>query len=77
MASYIYHYEGPIPLAFVGTTGLGPGPIEGVIPLDEVGYGGTMGLWAVIEPVPEPSSMILVGSGLAGLVAYRKRFKKV
>jgi hypothetical protein len=36
-----------------------------------------MGLWAVIEPVPEPSSMILVGSGLAGLVAYRKRFKKV
>jgi hypothetical protein len=33
------------------------------------GRGGT-------APVPEPSTMLLLGSGLAGLVAFRKRFKK-
>jgi hypothetical protein len=27
-------------------------------------------------PVPEPSTMLLISSGLAGLVAFRKRFKK-
>jgi hypothetical protein len=28
------------------------------------------------EPVPEPATMLLVGSGIAGLVAFRRRFRK-
>jgi len=31
------------------------------------------GLFASITPTPEPGTLLLIGSGLAGLMAYRRR----
>ena len=62
---------------------------QGIIPEDYdvlvLGFimGGTSGLRGIdnIElcataPVPEPSTMLLLGAGLLGLVGFRKKFKK-
>jgi len=43
--------------------------------IDEGVYVGSSGTWTA--PVPEPSTMLLLGSGLLGLLGYgRKKFKK-
>lgn len=34
------------------------------------------GVPSEIQPVPEPSTMILLGSGLIGLLGLRRKFKK-
>jgi len=32
--------------------------------------------YAAVEQVPEPSTIILIGSGLLGLYVFKKKFKK-
>jgi len=46
-----------------------PGDGTGVIYIDDVFIGET-------APVPEPSTMLLVATGLIGLAGFRKKFKK-
>jgi hypothetical protein len=41
----------------------------------DYGYNGGGRVWTV-TPIPEPASVLLVASGLLGLAAYRRRFKK-
>jgi hypothetical protein len=53
----------------------GPGFSGGLV-YDTPGHIAAIGPSPGPSPIPEPSTMLLLGSGLAGLVALRKRFKK-
>jgi hypothetical protein len=52
----------------------GPGYSGGLV-YDSPGHILPVGPSQGPSPVPEPATMLLLDSGLAGLVAFRKRFK--
>jgi hypothetical protein len=68
MAYGIYYYN-----FYTGVVQTSPWNFSSLQP--PANQGGDVGLWAVVTPVPEPGTMMLLGAGMAGLTIYGKRRK--
>jgi hypothetical protein len=78
-----FTYDGYIYLVDIGRVGPGQYPDVTYVYDSNGGmasYWNTISLYITSEPatppVPEPATMFLLGSGIVGLVGFRKKFKK-
>ncbi len=61
---------------FPYVTGIQVGNVDGLVP-GSGDFGEVTNLRVPLTPIPEPSTMLLLGSGLIGLVGFRRKFRKV
>ena len=63
---------------FLGFAEMQPSGFGGFFPgwSDESVVSPIIGAWVIARPIPEPATMLLLGSGLIGLAGFRRKFRK-